>query len=371
MNIVLRILVILTLVLNGVALWFAQATYAKRNLLIDRNDIFRDFTVGIAKTFEAEDAVHENTAANHPARDISEVSLATADITPDNSDFWEGYKEELEKIDGKHYAIDGRASDLDEVYILNAEGKPELDGRGAPITEGAPMKTLLAEVQKKALAQFARMNNVRTQLTKVREELEDTITELNAVKKEARQTLKTLAQREETITQLEGKVSQLEGDISTLKDQVASLESDKATLQADLDKKSEELDTANEEITKLKDTLARITLEGNKGNGAAGAIVTANVAAGEKGTVVRVNNEYNYCFVKVTDATMKELLGENLDQEMPKLELYIRRPGNDAEPIAKIRLRTITTETNTITCDILSAWKQSDVQRGDVVFYLD
>ena len=73
MNIVLRILVILTLILNGVAVWFATEMYGKRNLVIDRNVGFRDFTIKIAKTFEAEEPATENTAANHTARDISSV----------------------------------------------------------------------------------------------------------------------------------------------------------------------------------------------------------------------------------------------------------------------------------------------------------
>ena len=125
MNIVLRILVILTLVLNGVALWFALSLYGKRNLLIDRNVRFRQFTEQIAGTFEAEEAEHVNVAADHEARDISAVTLANADINPDRSDFWESYKQELEKIDGPSYKIpDVKA--LDEVYILDAEGKATL-----------------------------------------------------------------------------------------------------------------------------------------------------------------------------------------------------------------------------------------------------
>lgn len=105
MNIVLRILVILTLVLNRVALWFSLALYGKRELLIDRNDSFREFVVRIAKTFEAAEPEVVNVASEHEARDISAVTLANADITPDRSDFWESYKQAYEKIDNKSYAV--------------------------------------------------------------------------------------------------------------------------------------------------------------------------------------------------------------------------------------------------------------------------
>ena len=69
--------------------------------------------------------------------DIPNVTLATADITPDTSDFWETYKQAYEKIDGKSYAIPN-PSDLDETYVLDGEGKPERDFEGKPVKAGAP-----------------------------------------------------------------------------------------------------------------------------------------------------------------------------------------------------------------------------------------
>lgn len=371
MNIVLRILVILTLVLNGVALWFATALYGKRNLLIDRNEAFRDFTTQIAKTFEAEEAPHENTAANHEARDISDVTLAAADITPDKSDFWESYKEELEKIDGKRYSIDNRANDLDEVYVLNAEGKPEPARTGGYVKEGAPMDVLLKEIQEKALAQYKRLNTVRGELTKVRTELEDTIKELNAVKKQGRESLKTIAEKEEQIAGLEADKARLEGEVTNLKGEIASLEEQKATLQADLDKANEELETAKAEIQKLKETLEKIAVLGNKGAGADGTTAVANITAGVKGKIVRVDNEYNFCLVTLSDEAFVELVGENGDRPLPEVEYLVRHPGKEDGIVGKIRLRTLTKDTKTIVCDILVGWKQGEFAKGDEVFYLD
>lgn len=370
MNIVLRILVILTLVLNGVALWFATALYGKRNLLIDRNEAFRNFTTQIAKTFEAEEPVHENTAANHEARDISDVTLAAADITPDKSDFWESYKEELEKIDGKRYSIDARANDLDEVYVLNAEGKPEPARTGGYLTDGAPMDLLLKEIQEKALAQYKRLNTVRGELSKVRTELEDTIKELNAVKKQGRESLKTIAEKEEKIEALEADKARLEGEVQNLKGEISSLEDQKKTLQADLDKANEELETAKAEIEKLKKTIETHILTG-KGADGNGAVAVANVTAGIKGKVVRVDNEYNFCLVTLTDEAFVELVGENGERPLPELEYLVRHPGKDDGIVGKIRLRTLTKDTKTIVCDILVGWKQGEFTKGDEVFYLD
>ena len=368
MNIVLRILVILTLVLNGVALWFSLALYGKRELLIDRNDSFRDFVVKVARTFEAAEPEVVNVASEHEARDISAVTLANADITPDRSDFWEGYKQAYEKIDNKSYAVPS-PEDLDEVYVLNAEGKPEMDARGKPVKEGAPMANALEEVLKKASAQRARMNNIRDQLAKLRAEYEETVADLNAVKKQGRESLKTIAERDETIAGLENDKRRLEGEITGLKDQISTLENEKQSLQADLDKANEELESVKAEAEKLRKVIEENIRGGTSANGPIAAV--ANLTAGVKGTVVRVNNEFNYCLVKLTDEALVELIGENGERPLPEVDYLIRRNGNDANVVGKVRLRNITREAKTIVCDILVDWKQGDVKPGDEVFYLD
>jgi uncharacterized phage infection (PIP) family protein YhgE len=369
MNIVLRILVILTLAVNAIAFVLAKANYEKRNLLIDRNIQFRDFTVQIAKTFEAEEPVIENTAANHTARDISPVTLASADITPDTSDYWESYKEGYEKIDNKSYQI-ANPSDLDEVYILNAEGKPEKDFQGNPVKDGAPMANTLADVLKKAMDQRARMNNIRAQLTNIREEYEETITDLNEVKKQGRESLKTIAAKEEQIADLESKKVELEGQITELKDQVQTLENDKVAMQEDLDKYTEENETLKGEVEKLKTTLERIAQgTGSAGGGAAGVSV-ANIVAGDKGKVVRVDNNYNYCIVKLDPAAMTELIGEDGSNKLPEIDYLVRREGGQ-ELLGKIRLRTVAQDAGVVVCEILVDWKQGDIKTGDIIFYLN
>ena len=368
MNILLRILVILTLLLNGVALWFSLALYGKRNLLIDRNTNFREFTENIARTFEATEPEIVNVASEHTPRDISDVTLATADITPDTSDFWETYKQAYEKIDAKSYAIPN-PSDLDEVYILDAEGKPERDFEGKPVKSGAPMALALEEILKKATAQRTRMNNIRDQLTKLRQEYEETVEDLNRVKKQGRESLKTIQAKEEQISQLEAEKSRLEGEITELKDQVSTLENEKQSIQADLDAANEKIEILTAENEKYKKLIEDLAKGGTSAKGPAAAV--ANLAAGVKGTVVRVNNEYNYCLVKVTDEALIELIGEDGSRELPEVEYLIRRPTDDKTLVGKVRLRTITKDVKTIVCDILADWKQGDVKTGDEIFYLD
>lgn len=368
MNILLRILVILTLVLNGVSLWFAMANYGKKNLLIDRSTLYRTFTESIARTFEADEPEVTNVAGEHTARDISDVTLATADITPDTSDFWETYKQAYEKIDAKSYVI-ANPDDLDETYVLDAEGKPERDFQGKPITEGSPQANTLAEILKKATAQRTRMNNIRDQLTKLREEYESTVEDLNKVKKQGRESLKTIQAKEEQIAQLESEKARLEGEITELKDQISTLENEKQSLQADLDKANEEVETLRAENEKYKKIIDEIAKSGSSGKGASAA--SANMVAGVKGTVVRVNNEYNYCLVKISKEALVELIGEEQDRQLPEVEYLLRRPGNNKAIVGKIRLRTVTKEIDTIVCDILADWKQDEIKVGDEVFFLD
>lgn len=371
MNILLRILVILTLLLNGVSLWFAKETYAKRNLLIDYKDASKDFFERIAKQFE-KDEPEEVSAADREARDISPVSLANADITPDRSDFWETYKMGLEKIDAKNtYAIPS-PDDLDAIYNIDPEtNKPKLDSRGNPDKEGAPMAVALEEIMVKAQAQRKRLNDTRTQLTKLREEYEEAVADLNAVKKQGREDKKTIQAREETIAQLEADKSRLEGEIADLKSQIETLEQEKQALQADLDKANEEMETLRAENEKYKEIIEKITREGTRGPGSGATAVVGNILAGVKGTIVRVDNDYNFCLVKLTEEAFIELVGEDGGRELPEVEYLIRRPGNNTTTLGKVRLRTITKELHTIYCDILADWKQDDIRKGDEIFYLD
>ncbi len=370
MNMVLRILVILTLILNGVALWFATALYGKRELLMDRNNRFRDFAVEIVKSIEVPAEEGEAAeAADRPTRDISEVSLATADITPDHSDFWDSYDASLETLTSKTYRIPNEA-DLDEVYILDAEGKATRDATGDPIMKGAPMDVELNKIVEVAGKQLVKINTVRGQLTKLREEYEDTVTELNTVKKDARQSLKTLQQKEEELAAAEAARAEAEGKVDGLQSQITTLEEEKQSIQADLDKANEEVETHLAKIEQLNKTLEKLTLSGERTTGGAAAAV-ANITAGVKGTIVRVDNEYNNCIVKLSPEACAELIGEEGDRELPEAEMLIRRPGDAQTIIGKIRLNTLTKDLGVVACEILSDWKQADIQKGDEVFYLD
>ncbi len=373
MNIALRILVILTLALNGVSLWFAAELYAKRNLLVDRNMTLEDAIVKLANTFEKEDVPHTNTADSHTARDISPVTLQNADLNPDVSDFWDGYQEQLEKIDIERYSIADRKDDLAEIYVLDKENKPLRAPNGMPITEGAPMATLLKEIQQKAMEQSNRINTVRAELKKVREELETTIEDLNATKKAARADKKVIKAREDTIAELEAKVAELEDKIATLESNVATLEEEKATLQSELDAANEDKEVLQGEVDRLRETVKQMMITGTQGKDSDPNAAATNLTAGVKGEVALADNTLNFAVIRVTEQTMDELLGPERDRKLPLTTFSIRSLSDDGKGaiVGKVRIRTLSGKKNFIVCDLLDEWKQGTIKSGDEVILLD
>ena len=103
----------------------------------------------------------------------------------------------------------------------------------------------------------------------------------------------------------------------------------------------------------------------------------ANLTAGVKGEVVKVDNEYQFAIIRLGEDSMKELLGENLDAPLPSVELHVKRPGFKGpagEYITRIRLRKAFPnkkegKSNLVVVDILPDWQQAPMEVKDVIFY--
>lgn len=386
MNILLRILVILTLILNGVALWFAISTNGKRMVITARNDAFRDFTVEISKQFEdsasaasatASDEEGEEVAAptddgTREERDISEVSRSTIGITPDKNNFWDSYNFALEQQVGPIYTRLNVLS-LDEVFILDAEGKPVIGRNGLPETKGAPMERSLNAVIDLASAQLNVLRETRKQLITLRKEYETTVAELNRVKALGRDLHKTIQEREETISTLESEKAELNARVAELTDTVSRLESEKADLESEIAAKDEQIADKDAEIERLNNTIEKIMKD--RINGGANTqnsdinTAIANVTAGEKGEVVLADNSDNFCIIRLDQASYDELLGPEHNLQLPKVDFLVKTA--DGTFVGKIRLRTVIQGDRLIMCDVLSDWKQVPFAKGQKVIYLD
>ena len=64
-------------------------------------------------------------------------------------------------------------------------------------------------------------------------------------------------------------------------------------------------------------------------------------------------------------STIKELLGENRNNALPRLELGIRR---GEKYIGRLRLRQAVAGKNFVIADILGDWQQAPVEKRDAVF---
>ena len=101
----------------------------------------------------------------------------------------------------------------------------------------------------------------------------------------------------------------------------------------------------------------------------AGSAITS-LPAGDKGTLVYVNNELMFAIVQFSDEAMQELLGPERQNPLPPLEMGIRRKGaNGAKDtyVGHVRLRQVIQGKNYVMADILRDWEQTKAAKGDVV----
>ena len=122
-------------------------------------------------------------------------------------------------------------------------------------------------------------------------------------------------------------------------------------------------------MEQLKKLIQEMIAERQRNTGGADNITSLPV--GEKGKVIEADNANMFAIVEFDAKTMKELKGDNLDHPIPNIELGVKRPGFNGEAgefIGRIRLRQEVREKNYIICDILGAWKQGDIQSGDIIF---
>ena len=262
------------------------------------------------------------------------------------------------------------------VYVLDAEGKPVMDGN-VPLQNGpGTEQELLERLFTSAKSQQANLNSTRAALTDMRGRLESAISELNKLKPVARQDKVTIEEQKEKIAKVEGEKTELEGQITKLKSSVEELNSEITSLKDEVTTAKDETEAAKEEIAKdkklindLKQLLKEsIQTQGNRS--ATGAAVTS-LPAGDKGKIATVDNEDMFAVVQFTDEAMKELKGEDLSRPLPSLDFGVRRVGFNGEAgefVGRVRLRQEIKGKNYIICDILGAWEQDKLQPGDIIF---
>jgi len=372
MNKALHVLVYVFLALAIAALVFELQLNDKRALLRDRNRMQEDYLVKIAKTIEKTEA--PKGAAAELKLDASPVEAKIVD-SPDMENVLEEYNAHLEQANIDTFNWEGQRDNLRQVYVLDSEGKPAMDG-GEPVKNGSPEDKLLATLFDSSKNQLARLNTTRAELVTLRGKLEKVVAMINELKPIARQDKVTIVEKTEKIEALEGEKTELENqitkknaEIDELNASVTSLRDEVATAQDEVAAKTEELAKSQ----KLVDQLKKLLIEAAMTRGAQsaqGADITS-LSAGNKGKIVEADNENMFAIVEFDEATMKELKGENLDKPIPILELGVKRAGHQGEAgefVGRVRLRQEIKGKPYIICDILSAWEQDKLQANDTVF---
>ena len=372
MNKALHVLVYLFLILSAAALWFEIELNKKRTLLTDRNEMQEDYVVRIASTIEKVEP--NKDATTETKKDISPIEAKIVDI-PETENVLEDYNFYLEQGNLETFSWDNQTtrSQLRNVYVLDHEGKVVMDGvMKGPGTEHELLEQLLDGASKMQ----SKLNTTRAELVKLHKILDDQVEELNKIKPLARQDKVTIVEKNEKIAKLEeikadlenqivkikAQIDELNAEITSLKDEVVTAQDETAAAKEELQKSQKLVEQLKKLIQEMMDERRRIT---------GGTDKLTSLPAGDKGKIVEADNENMFVIIEFDAKTMKELKGDNLDHPIPNIELGVKRPGFHGEAgefIGRIRLRQEVREKNYVICDILGAWKQDDIQPGDIIF---
>lgn len=387
MNKALHVFVYLFLILACVALWFEFQLNDKRTELRDRNRLQEDFVIDVARM--TEDGADETGEKAEPVKlDVLPVTKEEVGRKgAEEEDGWEDvlkikeYDYALEKIERTYLKWgDAEREKLRRAYVLDAEGKPELDGsqkRTRDSDEDMQLRALVNALKK----QHDKLQDTRKALTALREKIEELVPEYNDLKFASRQDKKDIFDLSEAKKQLEEKKTDLENQIVKIKAQIDELNAEITSLKDEVVTAHDETEAAKEALAKeqqLTTQLKKLVQEYQKqlaggagGAGPDGGRSITSLPAGDKGKVIVADNNNMFAILELTPQAMKELKGEDMTRPMPSLELGVRRGGFEGpaqEFVGRVRIRQEVAGKNYVVCDILSNWSQDTLEVGDVVF---
>ena len=376
MNKALHVLVYFFLIIAGVGLWLEIELNAMRTLLTDRNRLQENYLVQIAATIEK---VEPNKDVQAEIRkDVSSVEAKLVD-NPEMENVLENYNYYLEQANLETFSWnnDKTRNQLRMVYVLDAEGKPVMDGDRPKMTGHGTEDELLATLFEASKSMQTKLNTTRNELVELRKKLELQVNELNRLKPEARQDKVTIVERDAKIAKLEAEKADLENQIVKIKAQIDELNAEITSLKDEVITAKDETEAAKEDLEKsqkmveqLKKLMREMVATTGGGETARGTAVTS-LPAGDKGKIIEVDNDNMFAVVAFSDEAMKELKGDNLDHPLPAIELGVKRPGYNGDAgefVGRLRLRQEVKGKNYVIADILSSWEQAELQLNDVVF---
>jgi hypothetical protein len=383
---VLRVLIVLILVIGAGALFLEFQISGMREALVGRAHKFEDGIKRVAGTIEAQPPV-EMPARTLPERDISPVT-AVENPNPDRKTFWNGYPFQLEQdnLTPLDYNTDAMAKQLRQYYFEEfdaAKNKPvrardPRDPRKYATSGKGTLQEALDNLFTRAKAQNETLNTTRAQLKKTAEELVDLINEFNRLKQSSRADKKSLEERLAEITRLAGEVADREAKITKLDAKILDLETEEARFKAEFAKMQDTITSQESSLTAQAKQIEKLERECGQGSGPRPGKpgVPENLenmlTPGDKGKVVAHDDTLKFAVVELSPAFMKELLGTNLDQALPPIEMMVRRPALKSATgdfVTRIRLRQVVRGQGLVVADVLIDWQQHPLEKGDVVYF--
>lgn len=360
----LKVLTVLLFLLTIPAFIFGLANFNKRELLIGRTDKLEKAVIEFAAYLENETPQFDGVA-DHTPWDIDEVTERPLDA-PAESPFWDDYNDALEVFAPGPMKIS--AADLYQYYQLGPDGKPVLDHRGMPSTEGPQtMAATIARIKERAQAQYELLGKTRNQLIAVREQLDSVAGLLNEEKRLRRENLATIKTLNEQIATLEDTIVQKDAEIARVNREKDELQDQVNSLNNTIAERDQQIQDLNAEIARLNEEISRLSVDhgegGQTGGASAGAIV---LSPGDKGVITRVEREDAFVIVQLNEEAVKEITAG----DFAPVDMMVYRNIDGKETIVtRIRITNPPNANGKTIADNVYGWEQIPVEVGDVVRY--
>lgn len=352
----LKVLVIILFILSALALAGSVMLFMKRELLKGRTQRLEKAIKELDAVIEAEPGLMEPK----PQDVEKDMSDCEAEIPQEiiYNDFWSTYKYNLEVQDPRSMLnTSARDRELRKYFAVDAAGNKRIKGPGT-------MDAVLSDLFKAAEAQYNLLNETRQQLSGLRKELLATIELYNQKKMDHRNALIKIKELEEEIERLKARVAELEERVAELEAQIQPLKDQIAEQERLIAEQEEAIGEKDREIERLNKILGEKSSPSDQGQTFGGQL-----EPGIKGEVMLVNQEWQFCIFKMSDAFFEEITGGEPDADIPQIDLWVKRPGEAEQIVTKIRMLQVKKEDKLATADILIEWKQLPMHEGDVVFY--
>ena len=390
MNKALHAFVYLFLILAGASLWFELQLQSQREVLTDRDRIQRDYIIKLAATIE--DASKPGEDDTREVVEVLKMDESPLDISsdedPSTKDLLESvqYDEQYEKGGFKTFdwRSDAVKTKLKAVYLVDAEGKPMVEDGSKVMSTGNGNTTtdMLDSLFKASGEQLAKLNSTRAELPKLRKALNMAIKEVNAVKPVARKRLEEMNNRDAEIAKLNGEKAELQSQVTKIKAQIGELESEIISKSEQIQLAQEEIAKKDEDIQTYKDRNELLTKQLrearalNQGAGSVGTTMaggTTQVSFGEKGKIIRTENEFGFVVVELSSAALDELKGTKRDKPIFQgTELLVKRFAGPEDKvgsiIGRVKFRQEVPGKNYVVVYIDTFIQQGTLEVGDFVF---